>query len=316
MPAHFDSQLDCSLAACRTLATSHYENFHVLSGLVPKRLRDDFAVLYSFCRAADDAADERESTEASLSELNALRTILQCIESDPGEIDLRTGSVDYPFMPFVLAWRDLIGRHKLSPAPFHKLLDAFVQDQYKKRYETWEEIIDYCTGSADPVGRLVLLITNPESHYSPDDDIETVFPLSDATCTALQLTNFWQDVSRDYLDRDRIYIPQVVMQQFDLTEDDLGELIKRKKADDRFIAMERYLVEYTQPMFARGRALWPHLNPAMRPVIKLFTEGGEYILREIRKRDYDVLAQRPTLSKPRKAQLYLKTKLAAIFGRG
>ena len=316
MSARFDSQLDASLAACHRLADSHYENFHVLSGLVPKRFRDDFSVLYSFCRAADDAADERESPELALAELNALRSVLQCLESEPGMTNLRTGSVAYPFMPFVYAWQDLIHRYCLPVELFYKLLDAFVQDQYKNRYETWEEVLDYCTGSADPVGRLVLLITNPESHRSPDDDIDTYFSLSDATCTALQLTNFWQDVSRDYLDRDRIYIPQVVMRKFDLNEDDLGEMIHGKKADERFIAMERYLVEYTEGLFERGRGLWPHLNPAIRPVIQLFTEGGEFILREIRKRDYDVLAMRPTLSKGRKAQLYLKTRVATIFHRG
>ena len=304
--------LDSSLTACRTLATSHYENFHVLSGLLPKSFRDDFAILYSFCRAADDAADERENTTIAITELNALRDILQYIKSE-SDTTIPDSTAEFPFTPFIPAWIDLITRQHLPLAPFHHLLDAFVQDQHQTRYETWEEVLNYCTGSADPVGRLILLITNPDPANSSHEHIENLFTYSDATCTALQLTNFWQDISRDLLERNRIYIPQTAMRQFDLTEDDLAHLIHLKKADARFIALEKYLVDYTQPMFDRGHQLFPHLSPSIRPVIKLFSEGGESILRKIRKQNYDVLAKRPTLSKPRKAQLYFKTKLAAML---
>jgi len=308
--------LDSSLASCRTLATSHYENFHVLSGLLPRMFRDDFAILYSFCRAADDAADERENTTIALEELNGLRAVLDSMGSISSTEITPPLTTEFPFNPFVPAWIDLIRRHHLPLEPFHKLLDAFVQDQHQTRYETWEEVLNYCTGSADPVGRLVLMITDPDSETGGYDHVEKLFPYSDSTCTALQLTNFWQDISRDYLDRDRIYIPLAVMRQFDLAEDDLALLIQHRSADSRFVELEKYLVEYTQRMFDHGHELWPHLAPAIRPVIKLFSEGGESILRAICKQNYDVLARRPTLSKSRKAQLYFKTKVAAMFHSG
>jgi len=299
-----------SIDACRNLASSHYENFHVLTGLLPKRFRDDFAILYSFCRAADDAADERADTSAALAELNALRQTVDAINSTSTQDSDFNKTSNQSFAPYVPAWADLITRHQLPLDPFHHLLDAFVQDQNQLRYETWDEVLHYCTGSANPVGRLVLLITNHASNPA----LGEMFQYSDATCTALQLANFWQDIARDFTDRNRIYIPACALRQFQLTEDDLARSIrKNRKPHQRFLDLEKYLIEYTRPLFKQGRKLWPFINPQIRPVIKLFTLGGESVLRLIEKQNYDVITHRPEISRRTKANLYLKTWLSAKF---
>lgn len=298
-----------SLDACRMLASSHYENFHVLTGLLPKRSRDDFAILYSFCRAADDAADERETQFAALAELTALRRTLDTFADSPSHLpDTSNQTQGQPFTKFIPAWLDLITRHQLPLEPFHHLLDAFVQDQHKQRYESWDEVLHYCSGSANPVGRLVLFITGHASNPALDE----MFQYSDATCTALQLANFWQDIARDLTDRNRVYIPKFALNDFNLTEDNLAQFIcENQKPDRRFLDLEKYLVEYTRPLFKYGRKLWPLVNPEIRPVIKLFTLGGESVLRLIEKQNYDVITRRPEISRATKAHLYLRTWLSA-----
>ncbi len=174
---------------CRRLAHGRYENFSVLSALVPHDLRDDFAAVYAFCRWADDLGDEVGDTNRSLELLAWWRSELQlCFEGRPRH-------------PVFLALQPTIEKHDLPIEPFDALIRAFEQDQSVTRYETWRQVLDYCTRSADPVGRLVLMVCGERR----DDE---TFALSDKICTALQLTNHWQDVKRDILERDRIYIPR------------------------------------------------------------------------------------------------------------
>ncbi len=288
-----------SFRACMELALSHYENFSVISRLLPREHERDFAAVYAFCRTADDAADERASKDISLAELAEMhRQVDRCAAGL---------SVDGAYFP---ALAIVMREHEVPAVLFHRLLDAFERDQRQSRYETWEDLITYCTGSADPVGRIVLLVTG----HGHKPEIEEMFRLSDCTCTALQLTNFWQDVVRDLLDRDRIYIPAAIMREHGVTESGLKEMIRAGKADGAFVNMERVLLARTRPLFAEGRGLWPHLNPRIRPAIQLFTAGGEAILHAIQRQRYDVVVRRPTLSRWGKASLAARAWIGLRLG--
>ncbi|MCC7407429.1 MAG: squalene synthase HpnC [Phycisphaeraceae bacterium] len=300
-------------AYTQKLAKNHYENFTVVSWLLPKRLRDDFRHVYAFCRWADDLGDETGDTQESLRLLDWWKH----------EIDLCYAGT--PRHPVFVALRPTIEKHDLPRKPFDDLVDAFVQDQTVLRYASWEQVLDYCTRSANPVGRLVLYLCGHR-----DDQRQQ---LSDATCTALQLANFWQDVRRDIIERDRVYVPRDVAAVSGL---DVELMVKAVHADvDRgpgcgcggsscrtssagirgilpaYRTTLQNLVERTWPLFERGRGLWPTLAPDVRLDIELFTLGGESLLRMIEKLDYDTLTRRPSLTKPDKLSLMFR----AIWGK-
>jgi squalene synthase HpnC len=283
----------------------------VISRFLPHEYEADFASLYAFCRCADDAADERASREAALTELDALSRIIDGVFGEDGVAETIDDCASR-FARYIPAWTHLIRRRSLPRAPFDALLRAFRQDQHTSRYENMHELLDYCAGSANPVGRLVLLITGHASHPDPD----RLFDASDATCTALQLTNFWQDVARDLVERDRIYIPGEMMRRFDLEERSLRALVDARRADRRFVHLERALVELTRPYFARGRALWPLAKADVRPTLCLFTLGGEAVLRTIERAGYDVLRRRPTISKFRNCAILTSVWFHSRFGVG
>ncbi len=288
-----------SFRACMELALSHYENFSVISRLLPREHERDFAAVYAFCRTADDAADERASRDISLVELAEMhRQVDRCASGQ---------SVEGPYFP---ALAIVMQKHGVPAGLFHHLLDAFERDQRQSRYETWEDLVTYCTGSADPVGRIVLLITA----HGGKPEIDEMFRLSDCTCTALQLANFWQDIVRDLLDRDRIYIPGSIMREHGVTESGLRDMIQAGRANDAFVKMETDLVARTWPLFAEGRGLWPHLSPRIRPAIQLFTAGGEAILHAIQRQRYDVVVRRPTLSRWGKASLAARAWIGLRLG--
>jgi len=288
-----------SFRACLELALSHYENFSVISRLLPREHEHNFAAVYAFCRSADDAADERGNKDIALSELGAMhRQVDRCAAGQ---------AVDGPYFP---ALSVVMKRHAVPAELFHRLLNAFERDQRQSRYQTWDDLLTYCTGSADPVGRIVLLITG----HGARPDIGEMFRLSDCTCTALQLANFWQDVVRDLLDRDRIYLPQNTMREHGVTEAGLRDMIKAGRANAAFAAMERDLVARTRPLFAQGKGLWASLNPRIRPAIQLFTAGGEAILHAIERQRYDVVIRRPTLSRWSKASLAARAWLGLRLG--
>jgi len=288
-----------SFRACLDLALSHYENFPVISRLLPREHEEDFAAVYAFCRTADDAADERGDTAISLAELAEMhRQVDRCAAELP---------VDGPYFPALAV---VMKRHTLPAELFHRLLAAFERDQRQSRYETWDDLLTYCAGSADPVGRIVLLITGHGDH----PEIESMFRYSDATCTALQLTNFWQDVARDLLERNRIYLPGDIMRRHGVREADLRAMIESKRAGEGFKRMEADLLSRTRPLFDEGRDLWPHLKEEVRPAIQLFTAGGEAILRAIERQGYDVLMRRPTLSRWGKASLAARAWIGLRLG--
>jgi squalene synthase HpnC len=274
----------------RQLAQSHYENFSVVSLLLPRHLRQDFSNIYAFCRVADDLGDEVGDKDESLRLLaDFRRQTLECFEGKANT-------------PIFVALTHTIERHELPAKPFLDLIDAFEQDQRVSRYQTYEQVLDYCKRSANPVGRLVLYLCGYRDEHRQE--------LSDFTCTALQLANFWQDVRRDIVDRDRIYLPVDSMKRFDVSE----EQIVRGECDEKYRALLRYEVDRTAEMFDRGAALLPTLRPSVRMQISLFGKGGRAVLSAIRRQHYDTLSRRPALSKWQKGQLVFST-LAAFAGR-
>ena len=275
-------------AFTRGLALGHYENFSVVSFLLPRRFRQDFCNVYAFCRIADDPGDEMGDPDAALDLLGWLKD--QTHACFAGEATTNVFA----------ALSGTIRRHDLPIEPFLDLIDAFEQDQRVTRYDTFEQVVDYCRRSANPVGRLVLYMCGCRDAERQQ--------LSDLTCTALQLTNFWQDVRRDLADRDRIYLPRESMDRFGVTEAQLRE----GRCDENYRDLIRFEVDRTEAMFAEGDALPPLLDASVRKQVALFAMGGRAILQAIRRQDYDTLSRRPTLSTWQKGRL----ALAALAGIG
>ncbi len=264
--------VDRSLAYMRWLARQHYENFHVVSALLPPRLHQDFYNVYAFCRWADDLGDEIGDTAESLRLLAWWRGELHAMYAGSAATH-----------PVFVALRHTVARHELPAAPFDNLITAFVQDQTVTRYRNWDDVDGYCVNSANPVGRLVLMLCGYRD--------EERFRLSDATCTALQLANFWQDVTVD-LGKGRIYLPLDLFERHGYT---VEELLARQ-CTPAFRAVMRDAVERAQRLFEQGLPLVRTLNRRLALDIDLFHRGGLRVLQKIRSRDYDVLSRRPAIS--------------------
>lgn len=272
----------------RRLAREHYENFPVISLLLPKTLRQDFCNIYAFCRIADDLADEMGNDAASLYWLDQLRKrVLRCYDGPcEGKLPMALGGT--------------IARYDIPPEPFLDLISAFEQDQRVKRYDDFRQLLDYCRHSADPVGRLVLYLCGYR------DEVRQKF--SDQTCTALQLINFWQDVRRDILERDRIYIPRDSMEYFGVSE----AQIKAGRINDNFKELIRFECGRVEALFEGGEGLLPLLKPKYRNHIALFGQGGRTILQAIVAADYDTLSSRPVISGRQKRRLILTGVTASL----
>lgn len=272
---------------CRELAETHYENFHVASWFLPKRLRPHFHSIYAYCRISDDLGDEVGSPSQALALFDIWQEQLDaCYRGEAKH-------------PVFVALRDTITSCDIPKKPFADLLIAFRQDQTVTRYASMNDVLQYCRYSANPVGHLVL--------YTSGYRDEERFALSDETCSALQLANFWQDVREDFA-RGRIYLPQDAMQAAGVEE----ATIANDQATPAFRALLRDQVAYTRAMFARGAKLIGTVDRELAVDLDLFTRGGLEILRAIEARGYDVLSARPTISKSRKAMLLLHA-LAARF---
>ena len=275
----------------RKLALGHYENFSVISFLLPRRLRQDFCNVYAFCRTADDLGDEVPDRALSLQYLSRFREYTLACEQGEGR------------SPLFVALAQTMARHEIPVQPFLDLIDAFEQDQRVARYENFEQLVDYCRRSADPVGRIVLYMCGYR-------DAERQ-RLSDLTCTALQLANFWQDVRNDILERDRIYIPADSMARFGVEEEQLRE----GRFDDHYRDLMRFETERTEALFEEGEALLPMLDASVRRHVALFGQGGREVLEAIRRQNYDTLSRRPALSKWQKGKLVLTALAAATADR-
>jgi squalene synthase HpnC len=292
--AAFEPVADAAAAEAytRKLTHSHYENFSVVSILLPKHLRQDFCNVYAFCRIADDLGDEVGDKEKALEYLAAFRRqLIACYEGGANRTAV------------FAALSQTIRRHDIPMKPFNDLISAFEQDQRVTRYQNFEQVVDYCTKSADPVGRIVLYMCGYR-------DAERQ-RLSDKICTGLQLINFWQDVRRDMLERDRIYLPADDMQGFGVSDADL----RSGNVTQNYRDLIRFEVERTEKMFDEGAALLAMLKPMHRKQIALFLKGGRAICVAVRRQNFDTLSKRPRLSKWQKGRLVASTFFGYLLSK-
>lgn len=289
MPATVPT-LEQAQAYCQQLTESHYENFHVASWFLPKRLRPHFHSIYAYCRIADDLGDEVGNAQQSLALLDWWQQQLDlCYQGEARH-------------PVFVALAETVRVCAIPKEPFADLLVAFRQDQTITRFESMEQIEQYCRYSANPVGRLVL--------YTCGYTDEERFALSDFTCTGLQLANFWQDVSVDYK-KGRIYLPQQDMDRHEVPE----AVIAAGIATPEFRELMRYEVGYAYRLFGKGEPLIGMVDRELALDLDLFTRGGLEILRAIEAQGYDVLRSRPVIPKSRKLRLLFSALMSKFLGR-
>jgi squalene synthase HpnC len=273
--------LDEARAWCKQLAESHYENFHVATWFLPKALRPHFHAIYAYCRISDDLGDEVGDPSAALALLDLWgRELDGCYEGHARH-------------PVFVALAETIRSCSIPKQPFADLLTAFRQDQVITRYGSMQEVLEYCRYSANPVGRLVL--------YACGYCDEERFRLSDATCSALQLANFWQDLRVDFA-KDRVYLPQDDMRRFGVSD----ETIAAGVATAGFRALLDYEVDFARRLFEEGLPLIGMVGKELAVDLDLFSRGGLAILRAIERQDYDVLSARPAIAKRTKMALALR----------
>jgi squalene synthase HpnC/squalene synthase HpnD len=274
----------------RWLATHHYENFNVVSWLLPKELQQHFYNVYAYCRWADDLGDEVPDAQRALELL------------DWWEQELSACYGGHPSHPVFIALRETIVAKEIPKQPFADLLKAFRQDQTVKRYPTWDNVLNYCVYSANPVGRLVLYLCGYRDEQRQQ--------LSDATCTALQLANFWQDVSRD-LEKGRIYIPLDIAAAHSLTETD----IVARRFDDRYINLMKDLIARTRALFTEGMPLAKMVDARLSVDLEMFSRGGTAVLEAIEATGYNTLHHRPSIGKGKQARLLGRALVTHLVAR-
>jgi len=287
IPAQAPS-LQQAYAYCERLARSHYENFSVATWFLPKSLRQHFYNVYSYCRISDDLGDETGDTSASLQLL------------DEWEQELEACYQGSPRHPVFVALAATVRQFNIPKQTFADLLTAFRQDQRVTRYQTFDDLLRYCRYSANPVGHLVLYLGGYR-----DDERQR---LSDFTCTALQLANFWQDVSPDY-EKGRIYLPLEDLRNHGVGESDIAH----KNNSAQFIEMMRFEVQRAREWFERGLPLVDQVSRDLAIDIELFSRGGQEILNAIERQNYAVLGNRPAISKARKLALVARAALHKLL---
>jgi squalene synthase HpnC len=284
--------LDEARDYCRRLARSHYENFSVASWFLPKHLQQHFFNVYAYCRISDDLGDEVGDTAASLRLLDQWEAELDACYSDD----------ERPRHPVFVALAETVRKFEIPKHEFVDLLTAFRQDQRVTRYERFDDLIGYCRYSANPVGHLVLYLCG----YRDAERQQ----LSDYTCTALQIANFWQDVSRDF-EKGRIYLPVEDLRRFGVAED----TIRLGENSPRFREMMQFEVVRAREWFAQGLPLIARVEGKLALDIELFSRGGQEVLNAIERQEYAVLGRRPSISKARKLALVARAALHPITRR-
>jgi squalene synthase HpnC len=267
-------------AYCRKLATSHSENFPVVTRMLPRAFRQNFYNVYAYCRWSDDLGDEVDGAERSLALLGWWKDLLS---------DCYAQRVRHPVF---VALRSTIEECQIPPQPFEDLLSAFEQDQRVLEYSTFAELLDYCRRSANPVGRLVLYVCGEHNDANAD--------WSDSICTGLQLANFWQDVSRDF-DMGRVYLPQEDRNRFGYNDAEL----RNRTTNPAFLELMRFEVERAQDFLRAGLPLVDHLPGRLQVDVELFVRGGMKILQRIEAIGYRVWDRRPVVTKVDFAGLFL-----------
>ena len=271
-------------AYCGRLAKTHYENFSVATWFLPAKLRQHFYNVYAYCRISDDLGDEVGNARESLELLDQWEAELNACYS---------GSQRHPVF---VALAETVRQFNIPKHEFSDLLIAFRQDQNVTRFETFDDVLGYCRYSANPVGHLVLYLCG----YSDAERQQ----LSDYTCTALQLANFWQDVVVDY-GKGRIYLPLEDLRRFGVS----GEDIAQRRATPQLIELMKFQVQRAREWFELGLPLIGKVNKELAIDLELFSRGGQEILNAIERQGFDVLQQRPAISKSRK--LWLVARAAA-----
>jgi squalene synthase HpnC len=280
--------LEESREYCRRLARTHYENFSVATWFLPKHLRQDFLNVYAYCRISDDLGDEVGDPAAALALLNEWETELDtCYQGSPRH-------------PVFVALAETVRKFNIPRHEFSDLLIAFRQDQAVTRFETFNDVLNYCRYSANPVGHLVLYLCG---YHDPERQ-----QLSDYTCTALQLANFWQDVSVDYA-KGRIYLPLEDLRSYSVSEAD----ITKKRNTPAFCEMMKFEVARAREWFDHGLPLVKQVDKALAVDLELFSRGGQEILNAIERQGYAVLGRRPAISKPRKLALVARAALGKLL---
>jgi squalene synthase HpnC len=280
--------LEDAYAYCERLARSHYENFSVATWFLPKRLRQHFYNIYAYCRISDDLGDETGNREASLQLLDEWECELNaCYEGEPRH-------------PVFVALAGTVREFDIPKQTFADLLAAFRQDQRITRYQRFDDLLGYCQYSANPVGHLVLYLCG---YHDPERQ-----QLSDYTCTALQLANFWQDVSADF-DKGRIYLPLEDLRKYNVPESDIAD----KNNTAAFCEMMRFEVQRAREWFDRGIPLATKVSRELAIDIELFSRGGQEILNATERQGYAVLGRRPVTSKARKLALVARAALHKLI---
>lgn len=287
IPVHAPS-LEEAREYCRKLARSHYENFSVATWFLPERLRQHFCNVYSYCRISDDLGDEVGDPAASL------------VLLDQWEAELDACYAGNPRHPVFVALAETVQKFDIPKQPFSDLLKAFRQDQTVTRFPTFQDVLSYCRYSANPVGHLVLYLCGYR-------DAERQ-ALADFTCTALQLANFWQDVTPDY-GKGRIYLPLEDLQKFGVAEADIAG----EKNTPAFCEMMRFEVTRAREWFERGLPLVKQVDKELAIDIELFSRGGQEILNAIERQDFAVLGRRPSISKAKKLALVARAALGKFL---
>jgi squalene synthase HpnC len=254
------------------MPVDHYENFPVASILMPRRLRKPVAAIYNFARTADDIADEGEiPNEERLRGLDEFRAELARIANN-----------ETPLTPLFQNLAAEVLQHELPIQPLYDLLDAFSQDVVKKRYDNFDEVLDYCRRSANPVGNLLLHL------YGEATPVNIVY--SDAICTSLQIINFWQDVAKDYA-IGRIYLPQDELAQYGVSE----EQISRGITNDAWRSLMKFQVDRARTMMLSGKPLGSILTGRIGLEMRMIIAGGLRILSKLENSQYDMFLHRPVL---------------------
>jgi squalene synthase HpnC len=283
---------------CERLAKTHYENFSVATWFLPAHLRQHFYNVYAYCRISDDLGDEVGHPQQSLELLDQWETELKACYADSHPSTPKPGvpGTPGPRHPVFVALAGTVRQFAIPQHEFSDLLIAFRQDQTVTRFETFDDVLGYCRYSANPVGHLVLYLCG----YNDAERQQ----LSDYTCTALQLANFWQDVALDY-QKGRIYVPLEDLRRYGVT----GEDIAQGRATAQFLELMKFEVERAREWFERGMPLVKKVGRELAVDLLLFSRGGQEILNAIERQGFDVLRKRPVISKPRK--LWLVTRAAA-----
>lgn len=273
---------------CAHLARTHYENFSVATWFLPRGLRPHFFNVYAYCRISDDLGDEVGDAAASL----------ELLDQWQAELDACYGGT--PKHPVFVALAETVREFDIPKHEFSDLLIAFRQDQTVTRFETFEDVLAYCHYSANPVGHLVLYLCGYR-------DVERQ-QLSDYTCTALQLANFWQDVTVDYA-KGRIYLPLEDLRRFGVSEDDIA----CNRNTPASCTMMKFEVERARDWFQKGLPLVGQVDRDLAIDLDLFSRGGQEILRAIAMQGYAVLGNRPSISKSRKLALVARAAASKFF---